>query len=274
MTYNNLHDRMKGSYESAYRIYLPRRIPVIIRCDMKAGHTFTRGLKKPFDKIFMESMQLTAQKLVKEIEGCVLAYTQSDEISLLLKNNQTIKTEPWFCNNLNKMVSISASMATAYFNHFFSIKAQEYIDKTKKNTVGSLQEDKYVETLISKKDKYALFDSRAFVIPEDEVNNYFLDRQNDATRNSISACAQAILGKRKSMNHNTKELQDIMFKEANFNWNDLSIPEKRGTCVIYNDVVVTGKDGQPINRRKAVIDYNIPIFSQNPNYINNIVAIS
>ena len=77
-----LGDRMKD-YENVNRFYLTRRMPLIIRIDGRAFHTFCRGLKKPYDRIFAESMQATTLNLCKNIEGCKLAYTQSDEISLL-----------------------------------------------------------------------------------------------------------------------------------------------------------------------------------------------
>ena len=115
---NSLSDRMKG-YENAYRIYLPKRLPVIVRIDGRAFHTFTKGMQKPFDHILMGCMKLTARRLCKEISGCKLAYTQSDEISLLLTCDDTLSTEPWFGNNLQKLTSLSASLATLYFNDFY-----------------------------------------------------------------------------------------------------------------------------------------------------------
>ena len=111
MKYNSLGDRMKG-YENISRIYLTKRSPVIIRIDGKAFHSFTKGFLRPFDNILMETMAETAKFLAQNISGCKLAYTQSDEISLLLTDYETNETQPWFENNLQKLVSVSASMAT------------------------------------------------------------------------------------------------------------------------------------------------------------------
>ena len=123
MSKDTIGDRMKESYENRYRFYFPNRLPIIIRIDGKAFHTYTRGLKRPFDKIFMTAMQNTTLDLVKNIGGCKLGYVQSDEISLLLTNDDTLQTQPWFDNNIQKIVSISASMATLYFNkHFQELK--------------------------------------------------------------------------------------------------------------------------------------------------------
>ena len=126
MKKDNLGNRMKG-YKNISRNHLMRRTPVVIRLDGKAFHTFTRGMKKPFDNILMESMQETAKYLCENIQGCKIAYTQSDEISLLLVDYENLDTDAWFDNNIQKMVSISASMATLAFNKAFSRLVEKYI---------------------------------------------------------------------------------------------------------------------------------------------------
>ena len=120
MDKTSLGDRMKNNYENVNRFYLTRRMPVIIRMDMKAGHTFTRGMKKPFDDIFVKTMQNTMKYLCENIQGCVIGYTQSDEISLVLTDYAELTTDAWFGNNLQKMCSVSASMATLAFNKAFN----------------------------------------------------------------------------------------------------------------------------------------------------------
>jgi tRNA(His) 5'-end guanylyltransferase len=126
---------MKANYESCFRIYLPKRMPVIIRLDGKAFHSLTKDMNKPFDNEFIKNMALTAQKLLKEVQNGVFAYVQSDEISLLLHNYKRLNTESWFGNNVQKMVSISAGIASSYFTYLLN---------------GII----------------AVFDARAFVIPE------------------------------------------------------------------------------------------------------------
>lgn len=121
MDKTTIGDRMKNNYENITRYYLTRRMPVIIRIDGKAFHTFTRGFKKPFDDILVKTMQDTMKYLCENIQGCVLGYTQSDEISLVLTDYAELTTDAWFGNNLQKMCSVSASMATMAFNKFFLI---------------------------------------------------------------------------------------------------------------------------------------------------------
>jgi tRNA(His) 5'-end guanylyltransferase len=154
----NLGDRMKR-YEGAHRIYLPPRIPVIIRVDGKAFHTLSRGCAKPFDAELSVAMDHVALKLLKEVQNARLAFVQSDEVSLLLIDYNKHSSQQWFDGNLQKMVSISAAYASVEFNNHFCSDA--------------------------------VFDSRAFVLPEKEVVNYFIWRQQDAMRNAILMVAQS-----------------------------------------------------------------------------------
>ena len=239
-----LTERMKTYYEDVYRIFLPRRMPCIIRIDGKCFHTFTRGMNKPFDNDLADAMLFAASKLCEEIQGVKLAYWQSDEISLFLTDYDTLDTQAAYNKNLQKLVSISASIATAAFNErtrFIDLHRFEY---------GL--EDKFKSS--------ATFDSRAFVIPKEEVCNYFVDRQLDASRNSINSVGQAHFSPKQLHALNTDMVQDLLFKEKGINWNDLPVIEKRGACVVKNT------DGW-------VVDREIPIFSQDREYVNKFVNI-
>ena len=265
MKYETLGDRMKGAYENKYRLYLPERIPVIIRLDGKAFHTFCRGLKKPFDDLFISVMQDTMLDLCKNISGCKLGYVQSDEISLLLVQTRD-ESQPWFDNNIQKIVSVSASMATLYFNKNFEKRVFELMENYAKDKSDYTEEElKYIDKLDSKI-YTAMFDSRVFVIPKEEVNNYFYWRQLDATRNSILSLAQSLYSDKEIHGIKCDALQDKMFTEKNVNWNDFSTVKKRGTCAIRKEVEVNG-----VVRNKWFIDEDIPIFTQDKIYINGII---
>lgn len=119
MTRDDLGDRMKDYYESRSKTRLTRRMPVIIRLDGKAFHTFTKGFKKPFDMIMVKAMQETMKYLCENIQGCVLGYTQSDEITLVLIDYQNLNSDAWFDYEVQKLCSVSASMATFAFNRAF-----------------------------------------------------------------------------------------------------------------------------------------------------------
>jgi tRNA(His) 5'-end guanylyltransferase len=177
---DSLGDRMK-EYEYATRYFLPRRNYTIIRVDGKAFHTYTKGLERPFDYQLIDAMNQTAKYLFSNMMGAKLAFIQSDEISLLLTDWETVKTESWFMNNLQKMCSVSASMATGKFNSL-------------RNT-----------------EKFAMFDSRVFQIAkQSEVINYFLWRQQDTIRNSIQSVAQSLFSHKELLGKNCSQLKEMI----------------------------------------------------------------
>ena len=264
MDKTTLGDRMKNNYENISRYYLTRRMPVIIRLDMKAGHTFTKGMKKPFDDIFVKTMQDTMKYLCENIQGCVLGYTQSDEISLVLVDYAELTTDAWFGNNLQKMCSVSASMATMAFNKFFygNMPADEENSGT------------YYKAL----EKGAMFDSRVFTIPKEEVCNALIWRQQDATRNSIQSVGQANFSQKELHGKSCNNIQDMLMIQKGINWNDYATTLKRGSCCIKVDDGLTEYDEAGnicgyTQRSKWIIDNEIPIFSQDRNYIEKLINV-
>lgn len=241
MKKDDFGNRMKA-YEHSFRQVLPQRLPVIIRIDGCHFHTFTRGMEKPFDEALTKSLWGTCKYLAENIMGCKLVYHQSDEISILLTNYDKLTTQSWFDNNLQKIVSVSASMATAKFNELMK---EHYRDKP-----------------------LATFDSRAWVLPHDEVTNYFLWRQQDATKNSISMVAQANFPHEQLQGLDGKKLQDKLFLEKGINWNDLPVWQKRGVCITKQHFM----KGEA-TRSKWDVDFETPIFSQNREYINQYVYL-
>lgn len=277
MDRTTLGDRMKNNYENISRYYLTRRTPVIIRIDGKAFHTFTRGFKKPFDDILVKTMQETMKYLCENIQGCVLGYTQSDEISLVLVDYAELTTDAWFGNNLQKMCSISASMATLVFNKAFT----RNISKQSKRLYTEHLEEKdasYIESLEIAMNKGAMFDSRVFTIPKEEVCNYMLWRQQDATRNSIQSVGQANFSQKELHGQSCNNIQDMLMTQKGINWNDYATTLKRGSCCIKIDDGLTEYDEAGnicgyTQRSKWVIDNEIPIFSQDRNYIERLINV-
>lgn len=237
----SLSQRMKENYESRSRIKLPRRTNTIIRIDGKAFHTFTRGLETPFDERLIHCMQYTAFQLCKEIQGAKLAYTQSDEISVWLTDYDNLQTDSWFDGNVQKMTSVAASIATAHFNDEFK--------------------------RLTKSDKLAMFDARAFTIPEvDEVVNYLVWRQQDASRNSVQMLARSLYSHNECKNKNNSELQDMSY-EAGHNWNNYPTHQKRGSCIKKMNKTLITEDGDTVIREVWNLDLEIPTFTQDRNYI-------
>lgn len=277
MDRTTLGDRMKNNYENITRYYLTRRIPVIIRIDGKAFHTFTRGFKKPFDDIFVKTMQETMKYLCENIQGCVLGYTQSDEISLVLTDYAELTTDAWFGNNLQKMCSVSASMATMAFTKYFVKNVKECERMALIGNVVLFEDDeKYINILKKAIEKGAMFDSRVFTIPKEEVCNYLIWRQQDATRNSIQSVGQANFSQKELHGKSCNNIQDMLMLQKSINWNDYSTTLKRGSCCIKTDDSLTEYDEVGnicgyIKRSKWVIDNEIPIFTQDRNYVEKLI---
>jgi tRNA(His) 5'-end guanylyltransferase len=159
---------------------------------MRAGHTFTKGFKKPYDKLFAECMWETAKKMCENIEGVRFSFVQSDEITLILANWENPKTEPWFGNNLQKIVSISASMATLFFSkNFEEAIRDEYFDWYTTGTVNDEKEKLLNQHTQAYSNKLCVFDARAFIVPREEIFNVLYWRQLDCKRNSIQLLGQA-----------------------------------------------------------------------------------
>lgn len=277
MDKTTLGDRMKNNYENITRYYLTRRMPVIIRLDMKAGHTFTKGMKKPFDDIFVKTMQETMEYLCENIQGCVLGYTQSDEISLVLTDYAELTTDAWFGKNLQKMCSVSASMATLAFNKAFNDNIVKYIDNNLDADCGVTKDlTEYTKILINARNKGAMFDSRVFTIPKEEVCNALIWRQQDATRNSIQSVGQANFSQKELHGKSCNNIQDMLMTQKGVNWNDYATTLKRGSCCIKVDDSLTeydevGNISDYIQRSKWVIDNEIPIFTQDRNYVEKLI---
>lgn len=271
---DNLGDRMK-TYENVTRTYLTRRTPVIIRIDGKAFHTFTRGFVKPFDEILVKSMQETMKYLCENIEGCVLGYTQSDEITLVLCDYKKLTSQAWFDNNIQKMCSISASMATMVFHRAFAINYWAWVRNTHSSPTLDLDDETVLKNWNDQRDKYvaaidhgAMFDSRVFNIPKEEVNNCLIWRQQDATRNSIQSVAQANFSPKYLEGKNCSTLQELLWREKSINWNNFPTHLKRGSCCIKERYECKTENGWVL-RSRWLIDEEIPIFSQNTNYVNS-----
>ena len=277
MDKTSLGNRMKNNYENISRFYLTRRMPIIIRMDMKAGHTFTKGMKKPFDDILVKTMQDTMKYLCKNIQGCVLGYTQSDEISLVLTDYTELTTDAWFGNNLQKMCSVSASMTTLAFNKAFNDNIVKYADSHLDPDYGVTKNlAKYTKILINARNKGAMFDSRVFTIPKEEVCNYFIWRQQDATRNSIQSVGQANFSQNELFGKSCNDIQDMLMTQKSINWNDYTTTLKRGSCCIRinNDFIKYDGEGNIYDytqKSEWVIDNEIPIFSQDRNYIEKLI---
>ena len=271
--HDDLGTRMKEFYEQIPKTKLMRRTPVIIRIDGKAFHSFTKGFRRPFDEILIKSMQETTKYLCENIQGCVLGYTQSDEITLVLVDYKKLNSSAWFDYEVQKMCSIAASMATMAFNKAFSKNVCKFVDETYKNQTHKEQRI-YCGTILKAMEKGAMFDARVFNIPKEEVTNCLYWRQLDASRNSVQMVGQANFSHKELQNKSCNMIQDMLMTQKGINWNDLPTYQKRGTCVVkisYIDATPESTDSESL-RTHWVIDKNIPIFKgEGRNYIERLI---
>lgn len=246
---------MKG-YEAASRHVLPARMPMIIRVDGRAFHTYTRGLT-PFSGGFKMAMDAVALELCREITNCKLAFVQSDEISLLLVDYENLNTQPYFGGVIQKIVSVTAATAAVKMTlESWRLMAEKGISSS--------------EVALP-----CTFDSRVFVMSQDDVQNYFIWRQQDWTRNSIQMLARSQFSQKQCQGKSCEQLKDMLINEKKINWNDMATWAKRGRCYIKVPMmrtVPTGpKAGESIRVMDWYLDESIPIFTQNRDYINQLV---
>jgi tRNA(His) guanylyltransferase len=216
---DDLGNRIKEQYESRTRYMLPRRTYTLLRLDGKAFHTYTRGLHKPFDKGLFEDIDNAIITMLPELQGAVFAYTQSDEISVLLTDFAQPNTSAWFDGNLQKICSVSASIITAEFNY------QRLTRRMTSNSVEQISDLWHIPR--------AYFDARVFTIPDRiEVMNYVIWRNQDCSRNSVSMVAQSLFSHKELQGKSTTKMHE-MIHSIGKNWaTDYTDGEKNGRLIV------------------------------------------
>ena len=212
MKNDDFGDRMK-IYEKmeAGRKFMPK-LPVCVRIDGKTFSSWTKGLTRPYDKRLVDLMVDTTIYLVEQTNA-IIGYTQSDEISLMFYSDD-LKSQIFFDSKIQKIVSVLASMTTAYFNSQVPYRIPE------------------------KANRMALFDARAWNVPSiEEATNVFVWREMDATRNSVSMAAQHYFSHKKLQGKSCSQMQDMLMLEKSVNWNDYPAFFKRGTYVRREKII-------------------------------------
>ena len=229
---DSLGYRMKR-YEDVPRISLTPRMPMLLRIDGRAFHTYTRAFDRPWDLSIRDAMTAIATALMHEVSGAKIAYLQSDEVSVAVTDDDRLDSQAWFGKGVQKICSVAASIATAAFSDRIPLGRAS-----------------------------ATFDARCWVIPREDVNNYFLWRQRDASRNSVFMLGQAHFSHKALQGKNGPQIQDMLMLDKAVNWNDLETWKKRGWCVVRRAVEVDG-----VVRHEIEPDWDPPIFSQDREYI-------
>ena len=200
MDHSPLGVRMKD-LEHAHRHTLPGRTHTVIRLDGRAFHTYTANLERPYDAAFAADMDAVAAAVAAEVSGCELAYVQSDEISLLVTDFAKPGTQPWFGGVTQKIVSVTAALASVVLNE-------------RRPGTGR-----------------PLFDSRVHTLPtRADVAAYFVWRQRDCMRNSVSMAGQAHYSPKRLHGLNTSQVRDLLAADGH-PWEDLDEGFRMGRVV-------------------------------------------
>ena len=260
---NTLGERIKG-YESVYKNTLPIRTPTLIRCDGRAFKNFTKGFKRPFSTLLRHCMIEAAKHMCRNIPNTEIAYTQSDEITLLLVEKGE-NTQSWYSKRLNKLLSVSASICTNGFNKalYNAFTNKSYINPFTDQTIKL--EDNILNHIYTKVFQ-AEFDCTAFSLPEFEVNNAFIFRQRDAVRNSINQIAHCYFSPKELNKVHSQEIIEKLKNERNVLWEDVPKYFQRGVCIIKENFTIEDKPN--VIRTRWNVDLNIPIFEEDRDYIN------
>ncbi len=273
MDTSDLAKRMKD-YEAVSKSKLMKRCPVIVRIDGKAHHTFTRRFKRPYDEIYLKSMQETAKFLCENVQGCVLSYQQSDEISLILVDYETLNISPYFDYEIQKLCSIIASMATMTFNRCFSENVNDHYFELRESGMRTDEAEEQYDIYRNAIEKGALFDCRVFNIPKEDVTNNIYWRQIDAIRNSRQMLGQAYFTQRELQRKSCSQIQEMLKTQKGIDWREMPIEFQRGSCCIKEYYLQKQEDDNSIQRSRWIIDKEIPIFKgDGREYIEKLVLI-
>ena len=283
MDTSDLANRMK-EYEKRNQYYLQKRTPVAIRVDGRSFHTFTKGFQRPFDDVLIKTMQETAKYMCENIQGAKFAYVQSDEITIILIDYDTLETDCWFNYRTDKLCSIAASMATMIFNKIFKEKVENFIEEGGAFSLAQLNYNQMkMEPYLKAIEKGAMFDARCFNIPKEEVTNLIYWRQLDATRNSIQMVGQANFSHKELQNKSCNDIQDMLHEQKGINWDDYPTVCKRGTACIKNRKIIEYLDEFKVTAKLMdstktenswIIDTEMPILKgENRAYVDDLVYI-
>lgn len=256
---DELGERMKEQYEHRTRYFVPRRTYTIIRLDGKAFHTYTKGLDKPFDMGLIEDMDSAIVAMMPKIQGVILAYTQSDEISLLLTDFGTPQTSAWFDGNIQKMASVSSSVITGEFNRFRARRWRKGLKEEMFMAYNGMGQEADDHSSYATDDgcifNIAYFDSRVFTIPDrTEVLNYLIWRNQDCARNAVSMVAQSKFSHKELQGKSTSEMQEMLFQNHGINWSEYDASLKNGR-LIYKETGIPEllPDGEVLRSRWKVV---------------------
>lgn len=243
---SDLENRMRTYEEKSHFI---KRIPVIVRIDGKSFKNFTKqevfyiNEKYDFSNIIIDGLVFAANNCLESGNNAKCAYIQSDEISILLTDFDYLNTEPLFNYDKEKIISYFTSVVSNSFN--------DYMNLFRKSNS------------IIRPIKIANFLTKAHNYPEDDVVNYFVWRQQDAIRNSISKFCRNFYSDNEMHCKNQSNMHEMLYQKG-MNWaTDLDDKFKNGVF-IYKD------KGFEENTEYKIME-KCPIFLKERDIIQNLM---
>ena len=199
-------NRMKA-YEKLSESVLIPNLPIVVRLDGKGFSKYTKKMKRPYDEVLSNLMSDTCVHLMGKYSHIVCAYTQSDEITLIMKNEYDKPVE--FNGRLQKLCSILAGETSS----FFAVNASK---------LG-----------LNETNQYPVFDCRIFNVPSwIEASNVILWREQDASKNSVQMLGQHNFSHKQLHGLKGNQIQEKLLLEKDINWNDYPTFFKRGTYIV------------------------------------------
>ncbi len=244
-----IKDRI-SSYEEASNHKLLSKLPVIIQINGRSFSKITSLLDKPFCNKFSDCISSTMLQLCMEVEGAVFGYQFNDEIVIIARNDQSSDTVPWYDNKIQKIVSISASVATLHFSNLSHA--------TDLNLMGD-----------------PIFLGSTYAVPTIlEAIHVLISKQHQNLQVAIHSASFYELLKKYDKNTikemlsglSMDEKVDLLSQECMIDFNDYPMAFRRGIACyrapkVVNDVV----------KHKWVINKDLPIFTQDHSFLVNIL---
>lgn len=198
-----LGDRIKAFERSETdRRAQPGQVAVV-RIDGMGFSRFTRSMMKPYDPALGGLMIETSRYLVGRL-GAHLAFTQSDEISLIFLDRGP---RP-FDGRLHKLATAAAAIATSFF---VQKGLHHWPDLCRRSPPA--------------------FDGRAFCVPSrDDAVAVLVWRELDASRNSMSMAGRSHFPQRALQGVSRSEVR-LMLSQASVAYDELSVHFRRGCYV-------------------------------------------
>ena len=242
---------------------------IFIRCDGKAFKNFTKKFEKPFDSIFRNTMEKTMVYLANECQCSWMGYTQSDEITIMLKK-PNIDSQIMFGGRRTKIETFAAATCTLAFNKIFieEVNKEMAIRKNDLRTSLKMSETEIEEVVNHEYEKYtnrfltALFDARAFNMPKGEEWKVFGWRLLDCHGNAIQMVARHNYSIKELQNKSCSEMKEMIIK----NGDNIDNYEQRymyGRMAIKKEMKMYEGTERECIRNKFVLENSLTVFENN-----------